>query len=73
MLQVDDQGPGIPEAERERMFDRFHRREGAGSEGSGLGLAIVRAVAQQHGGSARLLGAPGGGLRAELRLPLAAS
>lgn len=73
VLQVDDQGPGIPEAERERMFDRFHRREGAASEGSGLGLAIVRAVAQQHGGSVRLLDPPGGGLRAELRLPLAPS
>jgi len=71
LLQVDDSGPGIPEAERERVFDRFHRREGTTGEGSGLGLAIVRAVAQQHGGQVRLLDAPGGGLRAELRLPLA--
>ena len=71
LLQVDDHGPGIPEAERERVFDRFHRREGADSVGSGLGLAIVRAVAQQHRGQVQLLDAPGGGLRAELGLPLA--
>jgi len=71
LLQVDDHGPGIPAAERERVFDRFHRREGSSAEGSGLGLAIVRAVAQQHGGQVQLLDAPGGGLRAELRLPLA--
>ena len=71
VLQVDDRGPGVPEAERERLFDRFHRREGSGGEGSGLGLAIVRAVVQRHGGRVRLLDAPAGGLRAELRLPLA--
>ncbi len=68
VLQVDDRGPGIPEAERERVFDRFHRREGTSAEGSGLGLAIVRAVARQHGATLRLLDAPQGGLRAELRL-----
>jgi len=76
--QVDDDGPGLPEAERERVFDRFHRREtnAAGADGvasaapgSGLGLAIARAIAQQHGGTLRLLASPPGGLRAELRLP----
>ena len=48
-LRVDDDGPGIPEAERTRIFDRFYRRAAAGEEGSGLGLAIVRSVAQRHG------------------------
>ncbi len=48
-LRVDDAGPGIPPAERERVFDRFYRRAGAGEEGSGLGLAIVRSVAERHG------------------------
>ncbi|MFT3819218.1 MAG: ATP-binding protein [Rubrivivax sp.] len=70
--QVDDDGPGIPEAEREGVFDRFHRREGDGAAaapGSGLGLAIARAVARQHGGTLRLLDSPLSGLRAELRLP----
>ena len=66
-LRVDDNGPGIPPAERERVFDRFHRREGSGGDGSGLGLAIVRAVALQHGAQVTLGDAPGGGLRAELR------
>lgn len=73
VLCVDDQGPGVPAAEREHLFDRFHRRDGSAGEGSGLGLAIVRAVAQQHGGQAELGDAPGGGLRAEVRLPIASS
>ncbi len=70
---VDDDGPGIAERERERVFDRFHRGDGrldgGGATGSGLGLAIARAVARQHGGELRLADSPLGGLRAELRLP----
>jgi len=68
-LFVDDAGPGIPTAERERAFDRFHRRDTGGGDGSGLGLAIVRAIAAQHGGSASLADSPQGGLRVELHLP----
>jgi len=68
-LQVDDSGPGIPPDDRERVFDRFHRREDADGEGSGLGLAIVRAIARRHGGRVRLDASPLGGLRAELWLP----
>jgi two-component system sensor histidine kinase TctE len=45
-LIVSDNGPGIPEAERERVFERFHRGEGAEGEGTGLGLAIVREIAR---------------------------
>jgi signal transduction histidine kinase len=67
---VDDNGPGIPPAERERMFDRFHRREPGQGSGSGLGLAIVRAIARQHGGTVTLQDAPAGGLRAQVTLPL---
>jgi len=60
-LSVADTGPGIPAAERERVFDRFYRSaQTAGSTGSGLGLAIVRAVAQRHGAQVRLADAPGG-------------
>jgi two-component system OmpR family sensor kinase/two-component system sensor histidine kinase QseC len=73
VLRVDDHGPGIPEAERVRVFDRFRRlidRAPGSGQGSGLGLAIVRSIAAQHGGSVRLADAPGGGLRAEVRLPL---
>jgi two-component system, OmpR family, sensor kinase len=62
-LSVADTGPGIPAAERERVFDRFYRSaQAAGSTGSGLGLAIVRAVAQRHGAQVRLADAAGGGL-----------
>ncbi|MBK6471727.1 MAG: sensor histidine kinase N-terminal domain-containing protein [Betaproteobacteria bacterium] len=69
-LHVEDSGPGIAEAERARVFDRFYRVPGAAAAGNGLGLAIVKAIADAHGAtlalgrSARL-----GGLRVELRLP----
>jgi two-component system OmpR family sensor kinase/two-component system sensor histidine kinase QseC len=72
VLQVDDDGPGIPPAERERAFDRFHRGEAPRGEGSGLGLAIVQAVARRHGATVRLTDAPRGGLRAEVVWPATA-
>ena len=65
LLRVDDDGPGIPPEQRERVFDRFQRGE-AQVEGSGLGLAIVRAAARQQGAEVRLADSPLGGLRAEL-------
>ena len=49
VLQVEDTGPGIPEAERELVFQAFYRALGTNVDGSGLGLAIVREIAQQHG------------------------
>jgi signal transduction histidine kinase len=68
VLRVDDSGPGIPQEERERVFDRFVRREETGDEsGSGLGLAIVKSVAQRHGATVTLAESPLGGLRAEVR------
>jgi len=66
-LVVDDNGLGIPPAERERVFARFHRREGGAAGGSGLGLAIVRAVAARHGASVALGDSPLGGLRVEVQ------
>ncbi|MBI3936636.1 MAG: sensor histidine kinase N-terminal domain-containing protein [Betaproteobacteria bacterium] len=48
-LSVEDDGPGIPEEERSRIFERFHRMSGTRPEGSGLGLAIVREIARAHG------------------------
>ena len=68
-LAVIDDGPGVPEAERERVFDRFHRLEASRSTpGSGLGLALVAAVARLHGGEATLRDA-GPGLEARVSFP----
>ena len=48
-MRADDDGPGIPPEQRERVFDRFQLGEAREAEGSGLGLAIARAVARRHG------------------------
>jgi signal transduction histidine kinase len=72
-LTVTDDGPGIPEAERERVFERFTRLDEARSRdagGSGLGLAIVREIVTAHGGTVDLQDA-GPGLRVVVRLPAA--
>ena len=63
LLEVDDSGPGIPAADRPRVFDRFYRRADAPPGGSGLGLAIVRSVAERSQASVELLDSPLGGLR----------
>ena len=69
-LVVEDSGPGIPEAERARVLDRFYRVPDAPARGSGLGLAIVKTIADQHGATL-LLGVSErlGGLRVEVRFP----
>jgi signal transduction histidine kinase len=66
LLRVDDDGPGIPPEQRERVFDRFQRGDHADVAGSGLGLAIVRAAAKQKGASVTLAPSHLGGLRAEI-------
>lgn len=74
LVQVDDDGPGIPPAERERVFERFYRQAGQAADGCGLGLAIVRALAEQQGAKVSLGETPAGvGLRAELRVLRTAS
>jgi len=55
LLDIEDDGPGIPETERERVFERFYRVPGTASEGGGLGLAIVREIADRHGAGVKLL------------------
>jgi two-component system OmpR family sensor kinase/two-component system sensor histidine kinase QseC len=70
VLQVDDDGPGIPPAEREAVFDRFVRGDSAaGQTGSGLGLAIVRQVASRQGAAVTLGDSPAGGLRVRVAWP----
>jgi two-component system, OmpR family, sensor histidine kinase MprB len=70
VLTVRDHGPGISDADRPYIFDRFYRgAEARGRPGSGLGLAIVRQLAVQQGGSVEAEAAPGGGTLMRLRLP----
>jgi two-component system sensor histidine kinase TctE len=71
VLSVEDNGPGIPAEERERVFERFHRLLGNGADGCGLGLAIVREIALGHGATIELAdGAGGKGTRIVLEFPL---
>jgi two-component system, OmpR family, sensor kinase len=73
---VEDDGPGIPRDQRERVFDRFHRTDAArdrASGGTGLGLAIVDAIAKAHGGRVSASQASAGGARIELELPVRVS
>lgn len=71
-LRIRDQGPGLPSAEIEKVFEPFYRVEGSrGREtgGTGLGLTIARAIAESHGGSVSLHNLTGSGLEARLTLP----
>jgi signal transduction histidine kinase len=73
-IHVDDDGPGIPESELERVFEPFVRLESSRNRstgGAGLGLAIARTIVRGHGGDVRLVNRPRGGLRATLVLPAA--
>lgn len=74
VLLVDDDGPGIPGEERDRVFERFVRLDAArdrDSGGAGLGLAIVAEVVTSHAGSVRVSDSPLGGARLEVRIPTA--
>jgi signal transduction histidine kinase len=72
VLRVDDDGPGIPAADRERVFERFVRLDGARDRdhgGAGMGLAIVAEIAAAHGARARVTDGDGGGACVEVRFP----
>jgi signal transduction histidine kinase len=72
VLEVHDDGPGVPPAERARIFDRFYRGEQARhrrADGSGLGLAIAAWITKRHGGTIRAGDSPLGGARFTVRLP----
>ncbi len=70
-LVVEDDGPGIPEADRDRVFDRFTRLEPHAGGGAGLGLALVAALVRGRGGSVVAGETPTGGARLEVRWPAA--
>ncbi len=74
-VRVNDRGPGVPAAMRERIFESFFRLPGHAEQagGVGLGLSLVKQIAQRHGGSVRCEGREGGGSCFVLSLPLAAS
>lgn len=65
-LRIDDTGPGILPEDRERVFDRFYRREGSGETGSGLGLAIVKTIVDRYAARLTLSEAETGGTRIEI-------
>jgi signal transduction histidine kinase len=74
VLIVDDDGPGIPMDERERVFDRFTRLDDGRARdagGLGLGLSMVKVITEQHGGTVSIEDAPLGGARVRVRLPAA--
>jgi signal transduction histidine kinase len=69
-LTVCDRGPGVPEPERERIFEPFYRPAGSASAGgTGLGLSLVRQIARRHGGDASVRPQDGGGCCFEVWLP----
>lgn len=69
VIRVDDQGPGIPEAELQRIFEPYYRLDQAHRQGHGLGLGIARNIAQNHGGDLNISNRPEGGLQVVLSLP----
>ena len=72
-VTIDDDGPGVPDDQKEEVFKPFYRLDEArnpNTGGAGLGLAIARDVARGHGGDIRMRDSDMGGLRAELRLPV---
>lgn len=73
LIEVRDRGPGIPERERERVFEPFYRVAGSRERdgGVGLGLALVRQIAQRHGGTVECRAREGGGVCFAVRLPSA--
>ena len=70
-IRVNDRGPGVPAALRERIFEPFYRLPGASERngGVGLGLALVKSIAERHGGSVRCEDRPGGGASFVIALP----
>ena len=71
VIEVHDRGPGVPAAQRERIFEPFYRLPGASERdgGVGLGLALVKSISERHGGTVRCEARPGGGATFVVQLP----
>ncbi len=70
VLEVRDEGPGVPDGDLARLFDRFFQSDdGRSGQGTGLGLSVVRAIAEAHGGCAHAWAPCGGGLAVTIELP----
>lgn len=70
VIEVADRGPGLPEGEERRIFEKFYRVEGQPRTGSGIGLAICRGIVELHGGTISAMNRPGGGSVFHVSLPL---
>ena len=72
VIKVNDRGPGVPQAQRERIFEPFYRLPGASERegGVGLGLSLVRSISLRHGGTVRCEARPGGGASFIVELPI---
>jgi signal transduction histidine kinase len=73
VIEIEDDGPGVPESEIERVFAPFYRREPSRNRktgGIGLGLSVARSIARSHGGELILENRAGGGLTARATLPV---
>jgi len=73
LLEILDNGPGLPDGQSERVFDLFHRAPGAKPGGTGLGLAIVKGFVEAQGGRVRAGNRPGGGALFSIQLPVGES
>ena len=74
VMEVRDHGPGVPDQEMEKVFQRFYRSDTSRNRetgGSGLGLAIVAAIVARHGGTVGMAQTPGGGATVRIELPAA--
>jgi two-component system OmpR family sensor kinase len=72
VIRVLDRGPGVPAAQRERIFEPFYRLPGASERegGVGLGLSLVKSISERHGGSVRCEDRPGGGAAFIVEFPM---
>jgi two-component system sensor histidine kinase KdpD len=70
LIEVCDNGPGVPKGFEEKLFEKFYRGPHSGTSGAGLGLPICRGIAEAHGGSIRAEQAPSGGLAFYINVPI---